>query len=259
MSNKIKFIIKPDLFPDFILKLSDLTSIEDTIKLKIDKDDIIIYSMLGESIMLAFKNYTLKTKDYLEFKDDFDYTLDIVILNAKKFVKNLGFLKIENKITLEITYKESPNDENIMDGRSIQLVNGKLKINLLAGEHHVIKNINKDVLDQKLNLKNRKWSFSIIKSDFMDIKKLSNINGEKIININVVSGKVNLYESSSWDLEVDLIDTERNANLIFNKRFFSCIDDTQEKVEFNIFETFMLIKGIDSNLMLSFEQTFEDD
>ena len=45
MANKIKFKIKSDKFSDFINKLEDLTKISDTIKLKIDNDNILMYSM----------------------------------------------------------------------------------------------------------------------------------------------------------------------------------------------------------------------
>ena len=46
---------------------------------------------------------------------------------------------------------------------------------------------------------------------------------------------------------------------MLNKRFLSCINDDMENIEFNIFETFMLIKDDISNLMLSFEQDFSED
>ena len=39
---------------------------------------------------------------------------------------------------------------------------------------------------QRLDLKGVKWNFSISKSDFSDVKKLSSINGERIININII-------------------------------------------------------------------------
>jgi hypothetical protein len=121
-----------------------------------------------------------------------------------------------------------------------------------------MKDINKTVLGQRLNLKNRKWSFKLEKQDFLDVKKLSSINSDKIININVNSGKVVLSETSAWELEVGEIEN-RNANLIFNKRFLNCINDSFEQIEFSMFETFILIKDENSNLMLSYEQDFSDD
>lgn len=259
MADKVKFKIKSDKFVDFISKLDDLTRIEDTIKLKIDNENILMYSMMSSGqTMLAFKNYIVDTRDYLEYGDDLEYSVDIIIVNAKKFVKNLNFIKESDKITFEITYKESPDDETIMNGRSLQVVGGKLKVNWIAGEHYELRDINKSALAQRLNLKNRKWSFSVNKSEFTDVKKLSSINGERIINIGVLNGKVTLSERASWELEIESIDDSRSASLMLNKKFLNCIND-MDNIEFSIFETFMLVRDDISNLMLSFEQSFDDD
>jgi hypothetical protein len=257
MANKIKFKINSDKMSDLISKLDDLTKIEDTIKLKIDGENILMYSILGGNVMLAFKNYLLKTSDYFD-SDEFDFTLDVILSNAKKFVKNLNFLLQSNSVTIEFTYKESPDDENIMNARSMQVVGGKLKVNWLAGERYEMRDIDKSVLKQKLDLKHRKWSFKINKSEFGDVKKLSSINSDKIININVNSGKVVFSETAAWELEITEIE-DRNANLIFNKRFLNCIDADREDIEFSMFDTFILIKDDETNLMLSYEQDFSDE
>ena len=258
MANKIKFKINPSSFNDFIEKLDDLTKIDDTIKLKIDNDHILMYATLGGNVMLAFKNYLVTTRDYLEYKDDLENLYDIIIPNAKKFVKNLNFIKESDKITFELTYKESQDDPSVMSARSIQIVGGKLKVNWMSGEKFEMRDINKSILDQKLNLRNRKWSFKLEKSEFSDVKKLSGINSDKIISILVTEGKVVLSETAAWELEVGEIDN-RNASLILNKRFLSCIDANKEIIEFSMFESFILIKDGDTNLMLSYEQDFTDE
>jgi hypothetical protein len=258
MADKIKLTIKNDRFQDLIDKLSDLTSIDDTIKLKIDNENTLMYSMLGGNVMLAFKNFLIKTNDYFEIKDELEYSYDVIIANCNKFVKNLEFLKTQPKITMTLSCKESQEDETVMSARSMQIVGGKLKVNWLAAERYEMRDINKDVLSQRLDLKNRKWSFIISKEDFSDVKKLSNINADKVININVIDGKVTLSEKAAWELEIG--ETEKSsASLIFNKRFFKCIDADREEIEFSMFENFMLIKDNQSNLMLSYEQDFSDD
>lgn len=259
MASKIKFKINSDKISDFVDKISDLTKISDTVKLKIDNDNILMYSMIGGNVILAFKNYVINTKEYLEYEKDLEFGIDVVIANAGKFVKNLAFLKTSDKVTMEITYKTSSDDEEVMNARSLQIVGGKLKVNWLGGEQYELKDITKQQLEQRLNLKNSKWSFGISKSDFADVKKLSSINGERIISISINSGKVVLSETAAWEMEVDQLDKERNSNLMLNKKFLSCIDDSMEKVDFNIFDNFMLIKGENTNLMLSFEQNFDDD
>ena len=189
-SGKDKFRIKSEKFSEFISKLEDLTKISDNIKIKIDSENIMMYSILGKATILAFKNYIIKTNDLFEIKEDLEYGIDIIILNAKKFVKNLNFLKDNEKVTIEITHKESQDDEDIMDARALQIVGGKLKVNWIGGEHYEIKDMSLSKLNQGLNIKNSRWSFNISKDDFTDIKKLSNINGDKILQIGVSSGKV---------------------------------------------------------------------
>jgi|LauGreDrversion4_2_1035121.scaffolds.fasta_scaffold309810_2 hypothetical protein len=255
--NKIKFKIKTENFGEFLKKLEELTKISPTIKLKIDNDDILIYSVLGKAAVLAFKNYMFKTSDLFEIKSELENTFDIVILEGKKFVKNLEFLQSNQNITFEISYKQNHDDDSVMDARAIQLVGGKLKINLIAGEHYEIRDMNKNSLSKGLDLKNKKWSFTIKKEDYLDIKKLSSINGTKLLNINVVKGIVKITETSAWELEIDEIE-DRNANFILNKKFLSCINERDE-ITFHIFESFMLIKDEDSNLMLSFEQDWSED
>lgn len=258
MANKVKFKFLAINLNDFISKIDDLSKIDDTIKLKIDNDNILMYSMLGGNVLLAFKNFLVKTSDYLD-NVDFDYKIDLIIPNAKKFVKNLSFIKDQSSVSLDISYKESPDDDELFLARSFQITSGKFKVNWLAGEHYEMRDIDKNSLTTRLDLKNKKWSFSIKNEDFIDIKKLSSINSERVISITVVNGNVTVSEKSAWELEIDDLDDDRSASLILNKRFLGCINDKLTKVDFHIFDTFMLVKDSESNLMLSFEQDFSDD
>lgn len=260
MANKLKFKINGDEFSNFVSKLTDLSGIDDSVRLKIDNNDILMYSILGRNVLLAFKNFLIPTKSFINIDDDINYQLDLIIPNVKKFVKNLGLIKDHDKVNIEFSYKESYDDDSVYLVRYFQVSAGRFKINWIGGEHgNETTNINKEMLSRNLDLKNRKWSFALTNEDFLDIKKLSSINSERIINVNVKDGNVNLSEKSAWDLEVDKIEEDRNSTLILNKRFLSCINDKMDNIEFSIFETFMLVKDNDSNLMLSFEQDFNDD
>ena len=258
MANKIKFKINKNTFADLIDKLSDLTAIDGTIKMKIDNEDILLYSTLGGNVMLAFKNYLVKRKDYLEFDGDIEHTYDIIISNSKTFVKNLDFIKDSDKITMELNCKESPDDPTVMNGRGILVTGGKLKVNWPAGERYEMRDITKSILKTRLDIKKRKWKFDITKPEFTQIKKLSSINSDKIINITVTNGSVVLSEKSAWELQIGDIETH-TANMILNKRFLSSINDKSDVIEFNMFDTFILVKDHNSNLMLSYEQDFSDD
>jgi len=258
MSNKTKFKISKEMLPDLISKLSDLTNISDKIKLKIDNNSIMLYSTLGGGVLLAFKNFLINTRDYFEYGEDLEYSIDVVILDAKKFVKNLDFLKNSEKVTIEINHKKSQDDDDVMVARSIHIIGGKLKVNWIAGEHYEMRDIPKSILDERLNLKNRKWSFKIPMREFSDIKKLSSINSNLILNITVVDGVVTISENAAWELEIDKIEDDKNTSLILNKRFLKCVDDS-DIIVFSIFDSFMLVNDDKSNLMLSFEQNFSDE
>lgn len=261
VSNKLTFTINPNTFNDFITKVDDLCRISDTIKLKIDSESILMYSMMGsENMILAFKNYDLKTEEYFNIKEDLEYTLNIIITSAKKFVKNLAFIKQSEKIQVEVTHKFD-DDDTTSDARLVQIKNGKFKLQIQTGENTEIRDLNKTVLAQRMNLKNKKWSFNVSNSDFNDVKKLSSINSDdsrRILHLNVDDNKVKLSELSLWELEVDEV-SENNKHLMFNKSFLSCINDGGKLVQFHVFETFILIKDDISNLMISFEQDFSDN
>lgn len=258
MAEKVKFKIVKENFQDFINKLKDLTTIDDAIKIRIKNENIFLYSTLGRSVILAFKSYSIETKKYLDSKP-IDNPIDIILPNCKKLVKNLEFLQEKERINLNISYEVSPDDEDIMISRGIQFTGGRLRVNWISGERYEVRDIEESILKQRLDLKNRNWSFIISNTDFMNIKKLSNINSEKIITIDVnSSGKVIFSEASAWDLQVS--ETEKKStSFIFNKRFFKCIDQDQEDIEFNLFDNFILIKQENSDLMLSYEQDFEEE
>lgn len=257
MIKKIKLTFQEDKIHEFIERLDELTKIDDTVKLKIDSENILMYSILGGNVMLAFKNYLLNTEDIFK-SNTLDFTLDVIISNAKKFVKNLNFLTQSEKVSIELAYKESSDDDSVMIARSIQVVGGKLKVNWIAGEHYQLRDIKKNFLKSNLDIKNSKWSFKILQNDFNDVKKLSSINSDRIISMIVDKGKVTLSERAAWELEIDNIESDRNSNLILNKRFLNCINDKKDVI-FHIFDNFMLVKDDNSNLMLSFEQKLEDD
>jgi len=252
--HKIKLDIIKDDFIEFLNKLEDLTKIAKIIKMKIDNEHIMVYSILGKTTMLAFKNYLINTNDLFKLKNELEHTINLVILDADKFVKNLKFLLSNEKLSILINAKESSDDENILNARNITLTGDKLKINWVMGEEGEIKDIEKSIIN-RLQPEYANWEFTIDKKDFDDIKKLSKINGERILNISTDGGDVIFSESKSWELNVDKIESKNTSNLILNKMFLSTIKEDND-ITFYIFDNFMLLKHEDSNLMLSMEQDF---
>jgi len=191
---KMKLDIKSDMFNTFVSKIETISAIHDTVKIKIDRNTILIYSMLGKgNTMIAFKNYFLKTSEYLNF--DEDYSINLIIPNAKKFVKNLNFIREVDKIKIDINYKVNEEDELIYDVRTFIISSGKFKVNWMGGEEYSIRDITKEQLKKTLNPSLKRWSFNLSNQDFTDIKKLSSINSEKIIDMTVSDGIVKFSEN----------------------------------------------------------------
>lgn len=257
MASKLSIIFNKSKFSDFVSKMKDLTNIEDTIKIKIEKDNILMYSTLANDVsVLALKSYLLKTSDYIDNFDS-EFTFDYIITSAPKIVKNLGFFNTDAPVKMEIIYKELPEDDMIMHVRSGQFSNGKLKISCVGGEQFKIRDINSAVLESRLNPKNAKWSFQVSQSDFLDIKKLASINSEdRTMLINVLANKVTVSEPSKWEIEIDEIDY-KNTTLTFLKKYLSNINADNSVIKFDMFDTFILVKDENSNLMMSFEQDFD--
>lgn len=254
---KISFI--GDKFEDFKSKLKELSSIDDIIKVKISNDKIFMYSMITNGhAVLSLKSYLIDTKDYIKGFDS-EYVYDFIIGGSKKFIKGISFFNISSNINLTINGKLSPNKNNIMDVRSSLFTNGRLRITQIGLEPHKIRDIDYKQLDIMLDESKCNWKFTVSKSDFVDIKKLSNINSDNnILDVEVNNGIVKFSEASKWDLEVDKLDNSVNNKITFIKKYLSNVEtDDIEFIDFMIFNTFILVKNNNSNLMMSFETNFE--
>lgn len=257
--NKLILKFKGDNFSNFLLKLKDLTSIGDSINVKIDKENIFIYSTLGDKFILAFKSFILNLDEYFENSIDIDFRLDLIIHNSSKFVKNLEFLTNEDNLKLKLIYHNDRDEEGVMAVRNFQVIGSKLKINWLSGEKNSsISNITKSIIKDKLDIKNKKWGIEISNSQFKDIKKLSNINSKNIIDFEILNNKVFVSETGSWELEIGNTPLENNK-FSMNKKFLKSIDDSLDFINFHLFENFILVSDVSSKLMLSYEQDFSDD
>jgi len=224
MANKIKFNINGDTFNSFVSKLSDLSSIDDSVRLKIDKDDVLMYSILGNQILLAFKNFLIPTKDLIDVKDDMDYQLDLVIPNVKKFVKNLSLIKDVNKVSIEFNYKESSDDDSIYLVRYFQIACGRFKINWVGGEHNnETREINKEMLEKNLNIKNMEMA----KAE--DVKQ---ITGYTIGGVSPVGHlkKVNIYIDKNLDRFKDLYAAAGHPNCVFKISFINLVQITNGSI-----------------------------
>ena len=260
MSKKLSFKLNSNKFEDLISKIKDVSNINEVVKLKINKDNILLYSMkANDTAVLALKSYCVPTSDYIEdFNENEMY--NFILVNAPKFIKGLHFFDDKSPIRLDVSVKPHHEDANTMHIRSAQFTNGKLKISAVGGEDSKIKDINAEMLESRTDIDISDWKFQIGKQDFQSIRKLSSIDSEeKILTFNVEKGKVLAGEDSKWELYVGNASKDKNYKIVFNKKYLTNINQELEIIDFYMFETFILVKDNNSNLLLSFEQTFDED
>ena len=260
MSIKKRIVAVGERFSDLLGKIKDVSQISDTVKLKISNENILIYSVAStDSFISALKSYTLKTGEYFQnFEIDSD-SLDFIISPASKLVKGLLFFDTSHPIYLDTIYKQSAAYSNTYEIRTIQFSNNKLKISSVSSENSQIRDLTQKTLDAKLDIKLSKWGFKLSSSDLLAIKKLSQINiDDRIISITLESDVVKISELGKWELEVDSVTGRGNQQISFLKKYLGSIDSTFDWVDLWIFETFVLVKGYNTNLMLSYEQDFSD-
>jgi len=260
MSKKLSINLNKRFFPDFIAKIQDLSSINDVVKLKIETDKVLMYAMkANDNAVLALKSYILPTTNYFDNFNQEDM-FDFIIVNAPKFIKSLKFFDIDTQIKMDVIYKPHHENEGVMQIRSAQFTNGKLKISTIGGEDDKIRDLNAELLETRTDIENASFDFQITKHDFNDVKKLCAIDSEeKILSIDIEEGKIVASEISKWELQLGEIDSSFNQKIIFNKKYLSNINGDMDMINFYMFDTFILVKDNISSLMLSFEQTFDED
>jgi hypothetical protein len=260
MSKKLSINLNKSNFPDFISKIQDLSNINDVVKLKIESDKVLMYSMkANEAAVLALKSYILPSSNYFDNFEE-EQTFDFIIVNAPRFIKSLKFFDIDKQIKMDIIYKNHHDNGDVMQIRSAQFSNGKLKISIVAGEDDKIRDLNTDLIETRTDIDNANFNFQISKQDFNDVKKLCAIDSEdKILNIEIEKGKITANEPAKWELQLGEIDDSIDSKIVFNKKYLSNINADPAFIDLYMFDTFILVKDDISNLMLSFEQTFDDD
>ncbi len=106
-------VMSNEQLKNFLDKIKDLVSIDEEVLLKIDNDNMLMYSLVGEKKNVnAFKSFIVKTEDVFSFKSELPKQMKFIIPNGKKFDSNIrNFLDYNEKLTCKFTM----NDEQYAD------------------------------------------------------------------------------------------------------------------------------------------------
>lgn len=273
----INLKMKGDKFSEFITILKDVSNIDPIVKIKMEGDKTLFYSMkMDGTITTSMKSTIVNTHDIFEIDEkensktssidpNFNYNLDIVLFDAVRFLKQISFYDTESDIKLAISYAVvSINGSESNHVRLIAL-NGKannktFKVNSVCGELSIIKPINIDFIETRLDASNSEWEFEMNAKDIDDVKKLAAINSanEKAIQLKIENGLVGFSEVGMWDIDVSNIDDKTlDMRILFAKKYLSVINSKIETIKFSKFPTFILVTMEDSKLIMSYEENFE--
>lgn len=257
MSNeKLSLIVVKENLQDFISKVGELSKIDSNVKIKIDKDNIFMYSLEGDRAITAFKSFIMNTNDYFKYKEEFNETYSIIVQDSKLFINNMSVLstKIDKNISVQIVAKQIANeDKNNLSIRSFKISDTRFNFTEIGGEPKKLRDIPKDLLETKLDIDNCIWDFTINADDFKDIKKLSKINSDEVLTITVDDKALKASQTNKWSINIGSAETS-NTNITFNKKYLSLLKFEDNNIKLYVYDTFLLYKEDNECLMLSFEQ-----
>ena len=265
-TEQLKFIFdnkKVELFKNII---KDLSVIGEIIKIKIDKDDLFIYSIdsagtdssMGNSSTMACKSYKFPTKGFFKFEEDLDeISIDWIIKNGKTFVKKFNFFKDPQKPIKGIfTVRKNSNLENNLLCYNSTFEDHRYKFSLSGTEFNKIRDITKNQLDDILDPSLSDFSITVNTEDFTESKRAADIDtDEKIITI-LMKNKRIYFSQSTWELLVGSTESDENKEISFKKSYLKTINPREEEITFYVYPTFVLYKDDYQNFMISFEQTY---
>lgn len=259
-NTKINFLAISSQFSDLVYKMDKISDISSTIRIKIDKEETLIYSLVGETAILVFKNFIVKTKDYFIFPEDFNYTIDFTITKSKALLKQLKLFKeVDIKISLNTKMFDADIDETVV-GRVMKLTDNRIKVSQIGAESDTIRDISIEKLKTILDSSHVNWEYNMNIDDLSDIIKLSEVdNVSKIVNIEIRNKQIFFNEDNSWELLIGDID-EADTDITFGKKYLKSINaKDSENINFKIFGNFILFSDSISNLLVAVDQTFDDD
>jgi hypothetical protein len=235
----------------FLEKVHDLLSIDNEILLKINNDKILLYSIVGEKMNVnAFKSFVFNTNDVFSFDNELPNEVRFIITNGGKFETTLkNFTDYKEDIKCEFFM----NDDTYAD--NFKLKNSKLKLSINGGDVRGMNTtIDIEKINKTLNKDNIDFKFLLDKNSYAKIKKLMSIDTENdILTLNIIDKALTIGENN-WDINISEIDHE-DLSITFPKKYFKSISFTEEEINIYVFDTFLLIDNLNTNLLIALELT----
>lgn len=248
----VKFKFPREEFEKFLKVINELNSIEDTHKIKILNDSILIYSIDGEDEtgkINALKVFHIK-REKLFSNLNLDSDLNFTLTFAKSFVKKFTFLldSDDENFDCEIEYHDDVNHVN-----SFEMNNTTLNVRCIAGHDAEIKDFTVEKKKELMNSDNSLYSFELSLEDLNKIKKLAKIDSENDTITFKIENSIASFSQPQWELIVkDDVDSN-DMFCCFHKKYLNSISSVKDIVEFQVSPTFILINEYKSIYLFNLE------
>jgi len=259
-SKELGFSISKDNLIKLIDTLKDLSRLDDKVLFKFDKDNTLIYSLVGEGHSVnAFKSFIFKTNEIFDI-EDFDETIMFIGQSAKGIARSLYIMSDFDIDTFKgkIYYDELSGA--FFSDRIYFRSGNKLRQSFYGDDPRSMNTqISVDKIKEFIKLEDADFSFELSADDFDKIKKLSSPDSEMNIFYMTTYEKDGEYFVSigetAWELTVNSTDYSTARTLAFPKKYFKTIGMTDGSAKIYVFDTSLMVSTPESDLLISIEIT----
>ena len=249
----IKFEIIQSNLKTLLDKIKDLTRIDKRLVFRFEKDNLILFSFVGETFknIYAFKSYVIKNEDLIDIISEIENPIIFITKDGKKLWHYINIFSNYDGIKCEIMF----NEEFFANYLKINSLPDpdRYEVRIISGDPITVgKEINLDDINKLMNVDDSLFNFKLTSQEFDIIKKSTTIDVKEndIIQIIIESNKLYIGENK-WKIKICDIEHE-NETFTFPKRYFNTIN-TSTFIDVFVFETFILNKFDDYNLLIVLE------
>lgn len=259
-TKEINFSISKDNLLKLIDTLKDLSRLNDVVLFKFDKENTLIYTLVGDGDSVnAFKSFVYKTDKLFDI-DEIEDTVMFIGQSAKGIARNL---KIMSDFDIDIFKGKIFYDEigGMLYSDRIYFRSGnKLRQSFIGTDPTAINTkISVNKIKDFIRLDDAEFTFDLKAEDFDKIKKLS--TPDTIMDIFYI----NTYEKDGehfvsigegiWELTIAETDYKHPKTLAFPKKYFKTIGMTDGSAKIYIFNNSLMVSTTESDLLISVEVT----
>lgn len=252
----IDFSFNKDGIKMFLRRFMDLIKVGETVKMRIDREHILLYAAVGKQQIIAFKSAVSNTADLILDINDLPETgyLDFIFINPKNFVNNTGFY-LADDLDVQCRIKRRIGSNYALE---LKMGNGKISHVFLCGDASElpakVRELSIKQLEEKMDPSNCDFSFDVDTEILERVRKLCKNNADtEIVKIYVKKNKIKIG-THKWKVDAGTLEDVSDNTLTFNKKYLYCVEPA-DAVKFNIFEQFILIKEGETRLMIGLELT----